>query len=381
MIDALLNLWITRLHARPGAWREPALEGAASSVYDALVHPINERHMRRHVMLLGDETQRGRDQLLAALQRLALNGARTGHGESKVTAWLIVNVPVASSMSPTALIHRMVRRIYFAAVLHGLGELPALREAVVALRQSFLQTRGSVSLSDERSQRSERGAELGVSLDSLSPLKLTASEEVGLVEKFSAQLPRADLYESEDQLIADLQLLNQLELLVTKSARLRRRKMSRGERVRNFFKDMYEPIRGVEAVELRPVFVLEAATAAASVTLLQFLSEACALASGFEASLVILGGRPLAALWEAERRLGASVSRGFFRTCVARAAEGGSEAEEPRVDEALSLRGDARLHKVLLAVQKQHELQKSRLPVEVAAALDDAIVSAEPRPS
>ncbi len=370
MIDALLNLWITRLHAQyagglPDARREAALTGAAQDIYGALAYPVSARRRRRHVVLLGDDVEGRREQLLVALRRLALHGARGGHGESKVTAWLVVNVPVASSMSPTALIHRMVRRLYFAAVLHGLGELPALREAVVALRQSFLQTRGDVSLADERSQRSSTGASLGVSLDSLSPLKLTASEEVGLVEKFSASLPRADLYESEDQLIADLQLLNQLELLVTKSARLRRRKMSRGERVRNFFKDMYDPIRGTETIELRPVFVLEAASAAASVTLLQFLAEACALASGFEASLVIVGGQPLAALWEAEGRLGASVSRGFFTTC----------------GRAPTTARDRQLHRVLLSVQQQYETQRQRLPVEVAAALDHAIVSAEPRPS
>ncbi|MCA9717964.1 MAG: hypothetical protein H6713_24790 [Myxococcales bacterium] len=370
MIDALLNLWITRLHAAypdgfPRAHGEGALADPAQAIYGALAHPVSERRLRRHVVVLSKEAEGARDHALAALRRLALNGARGGHGESLVTAWLVVNVPVASTMSPTALVHRMVRRLYLAAVLHGLGELPALREAVVSLRQSFLQTRGSVSLGDERSRTSKSGAELGLSLDSLSPLKLTAAEEVGLVERFSAALPRADLFETEDQLIADLQLLGQLEMLVARSARLRRRKMPRWERVRSFFKDMYDPIRALESLELRPVFVLEAGSAAASVTLLRFLSEACALASGFEASLVILGGPPLGALWAAERRLGASVSRGFFTVC----------GDELVVD------GDAALHRVLLKLQAQYNKRDDELPVEVAAALDHAVACAAAQPT
>lgn len=366
MSDRLLNLWISRLYAmHPGGLPAPTDFDTLSPASQAIISALNKnrgvQQLRRHVTVLTQTPKQAREATYEALRYLSYQGARQAqtHATSVVPAYLVVDIPVPSAMSPTALVHRMVRRLYFAAVLQGLGELEILREAVMALRRNYLQCRGDVSLSNQSASKLRKGFDVGLALDFSSPLtlKLTASEEVQVVEQFGASLPRADLFESEDQLLADLKLLSQLELLVSRNAELSRRKMPRWEQVRSFFKNLYEPIRAISGrLELRPVFVLEATSVAASVTAMRFLADACALASSFEASIVLSGGLPLAALWKADEARHHAISRGFFATYCD--------------DETLNVHQNPKLNGLLSVVRRQ--LDDKQIPAEVLAALDEA---------
>lgn len=298
----LLNLWITRLRARhPSGVPKGLLDEVQAEM--SIVNAIDpaKGDTRHHVVVAAKDA------------RTSLSSA------DELTGWLAVDVPVSSAMNSTALAHRMLRRLYFAAVLHGLGEVPSLREAVQAMRISYLQTRGIVTTGRSQTSTEKLGGEVGASLDLTKPIsvKLTAAEEVSIVENFSATMQRSDLIEAEDQLLCDLQMLSQLEILVNRYAQLRQIRLPRFEKIREFFKAMYADVRQVQQICLRPVFVLEAFSTSAAITLLRFAAEASALASNFSANLIFVGGPELAALWHADEDLGHPVLRGFFSACLA----------------------------------------------------------------
>lgn len=302
MNDELLNLWVTRLAKAP-AFVLPTVDE------EPLAQLIDDR--ASNVLVFTDSLDKGRARVVDALRRLAYRDADLDDTGEEATGWLIVDVPIPNQATPEQLVHRMIRRLYFAAVLHGLAEVPVLREAVQSLRMSYLQTRGSVKTSE--STQFTGKAEAGLSFDLTKPIKLTASEELTVAESLTAEMQRMGVLEAEDQLVYDLHILLQLNAYITTYADIVGRTLPRWEQVRGFFKACYARLRKKRNIHLRPLFVLEATSAGAAVTVLRLLSKAAAIAAAQGAQLVIIAGPVLAEAQRVDEQLGNGVFRGQFQ--------------------------------------------------------------------
>ena len=304
MIDALLDLWLTRLRED-----EPDLPALAKSSPLA----IALRDTRSNIVVIGDDVASARAAALGSL-RVAAH-ADLYSSQDDVTGWLAVDVPVPHEVEATVLIHRMIRRLYFAAVLHGLAEVPAWREAVQSLRLSYLQTRGQVTTETSESKSGKLGADFGFSFSLTEPIsaKLTASEEVRVAQRLSASMQRLDLFEAEDQLLYDLRILAALDAQVDCYAKFADPRLPRWEQVRGLFKAAYATVlQPKRRFALAPVFVFELHGVSAVVCVLALLARAAAIASGQGARIVLIGDRTLGAAWAVDRKLGGALFRGAF---------------------------------------------------------------------
>jgi hypothetical protein len=303
MMNDLLNLWITRLPDNaPNLPIDARIATFANNARSNLLYVANSCAVARRTVL---------DSMLAR--------AHADSAGLDKRAWLAIDVPVPNRVSPTVIIHRMIRRLYFAAVLHGLAELEPFRDAVQSLRLSYLQTRGSVTTSSTDETTKKVGGEIGASLDITNPLsaKMTAEAEVKVAQELSAEMVRLDLYEAEDQLAYDLQLLAQLELFISRYNQHTRQLLPRWEQIKNIFRLLYSRIDRGQPLALRPLFVLEARSAGAVVSLMTFLSDAASLASAQGAQLILIGGPDLTAAWQADRALGSGIFREQFVSAAA----------------------------------------------------------------
>jgi len=230
--------------------------------------------------------------------------------------WLVVDVPIPARVEPYQLLHRMIRRLYFSAVLHGMGEVESFRETVQVLRLAFLQTRGKVSQGRDAESVDKSGFELGGNLK-LSPevsAKLTAGDEVKIVEKLNAEMARLDLLEAEDELTYDLTILQRLEIFADQHAQALGEPgiLPRWEKIRGWFKKVYSPLSLKGGIRLRAAYVFEARSVVTVLGLARFLAQAAGLASAHAAQILLLGGPELAAAIQADRELGRPVFRGSF---------------------------------------------------------------------
>lgn len=312
MTSELLDLWITRLRVLEA---EPP-SGAAGNDLAGLIAAGDG-----NVVAFYQSQAEGRANLHKALARCALDSSGRVEAAAGLAppdpleGWLVVDLPIPGRASSTEIVHRMISRLYFAAVLHGLAERPGLREAVQALRLSFLQTRGKVTTGSTSSRTEKAGVDLGVSFDLTQPItaKLTAAEELEVAECFSAEMERLGLYEAEDQLLFDLQLLAQLQACVDRYAAVREPLLPRWEQVRGYFRAAYGTLGPKTPLRLRPVIVLEAQTLTAVTSLLVLLADAASLATAQGAQLVVLGGPLLARVWVDDEQLGHPLFRHRFR--------------------------------------------------------------------
>lgn len=303
MTNDLLELWFTRLDRSATAATLPPAPPLAIKIDEA----------RCNVLIVGAQRDATRRRTLEALRHLALRDARLD-GKADITGWLVIDVPVPNRIDATGLVHRMIRRLYFAAVLHGLAEIPAFRDAVHSLRMSYWQTRGNVTTGSSNEDVIKGGGELELSFNPFSPLKgkLTASEEVKVVESLATELQRLTLLEAEDQLLYDLALLTQLNALVDQYAALVKVQLPRWEVIRNFFRAAYSVFKDKKTFRLRPVFVLEALSPTSLAAVMAFLSDAAALANAQGAQLIVLGNELLKYAWDADQELGHAVFRDVF---------------------------------------------------------------------
>lgn len=314
MIDELLNLWITRLPQEL-----PADEAFAAANGTELSGALCTEERPRNLIVV--------DKNLALAREAALGSLRVAShydlfvSTTRTRGWLAVDVPVPYRVDPTVLIHRMIRRLYFAAVLHGLAEIPVWREAVQSLRLSYLQTRGKVTSSSSETRTAKLGGDLSFSFSLTEPFKakLTASEEVKLAQGLSATLERLDLYEAEDQLLYDLQILAALDAQIDSYAKFANPRLPRWEHVRGFFKAAYRAVYarlgfgpGERAFSLAPVFVFELHGATAMISALSLLAQAAAVASAQGARVILVGNETLAHAWQADAKLGSPLFRGAF---------------------------------------------------------------------
>ena len=322
MIDALLDLWITRLHEQED---QPPEKVKAS----ALATALRTKSPPRNLLVIGKTVAEAREAALASLRAAA--HADLYDGLETTTGWLAVDVPVPHRVDPTLLIHRMIRRLYFAAVLHGLAELPAWREAVQSLRLSYLQTRGKVTTATNETTTGKLGADFGFSFSLDKPItaKLTASEEVKLAQSLSATMERLDLYEAEDQLLYDLEVLAALDAQVDRYAEFANPRLPRWEHVRAFFKATYAKLRADQnrRFVLQPVFVFEIHGGTAMVSVLSLLAQAAAVASAQGARVVLVGQEALAHAWKADAELGGPLFRDAFDCFYGSEAIGAREPE------------------------------------------------------
>lgn len=305
MIEALLDVWITRL-------REDADAPPAQVRAHPLSIELRSPPRPSNLLVVGDTVEAARAAALECLRAAA--HADLYDNPDYAAGWLAVDVPVPHRVDATVLIHRMIRRLYFAAVLHGLAEIPAWREAVQSLRLSYLQTRGRVTSDTSEDRSGKLGADFGFSFSLTEPIqaKLTASEEVKVAQRLSAGMERLDLFEAEDQLLYDLKILAALEAHIDYYARFADPRLPRWEHVRGFFKAAYAKLGSKRRFVLKPVFVLEIHGVTALISVLSLLAQAAAVASGQGARLVLVGDRTLAAAWEADRELGSPLMRGAF---------------------------------------------------------------------
>ncbi len=302
MIDDLLNLWVARL-AKDSSL--PVSSDATRSLARLIDDP------QSNVLVAAASLDEGRSSVVDALRHLAYRDADLSDARAEVTGWLVVDVPIPNQATPEQLVHRMVRRLYFAAVLHGLAEVPVLREAVQSLRLSYLQTRGAVTTTE--STQSKGKGEVGLSLDLTQPIKLTASEELTVAESLSAQMQRMGVLEAEDQLVYDLHILMRLNAYITAYADVVGRTLPRWEQVRGFFKACYARLRDKSRIRLRPVFVFEATSMGAAVSVLGLLSKAAAMAAAQGAQLVVIAGPGLTRAHEIDAATGHGVFRDQFQ--------------------------------------------------------------------
>ena len=302
MNDPFLDLWITRLAKVPSVPVPAVDEGSLATL-------IDDRNS--NVLVSAASLDAGRSQVVDAMRSLAYRDADLDDTGDEATGWLIVDVPIPNQATPEQLVHRMIRRLYFAAVLHGLAEVPVLREAVQSLRMSYLQTRGQVTTSESNTIKGK--AEVGLSFDLTKPIKLTASEELTVAESLSAEMQRMNVIEAEDQLVYDLHILLQLNAYITAYADIVGRMLPRWEQVRGFFKACYARLRKKRTIRLRPLFVLEATSAGAAVTVLRLLSKAAAMAAAQGAQLVIIAGPVLVQALDADKKRGNGVFRDQFQ--------------------------------------------------------------------
>lgn len=305
MIEELLDVWLTRLREDVDA---PPDQVRAHPLAVELRDPARPSNL----LVVGDTVEAARAATLECLRAAA--HADLYASTDYAAGWLAVDVPVPHRVDATVLIHRMIRRLYFAAVLHGLAEVPAWREAVQSLRLSYLQTRGRVTSDSSEDRSGKLGAEFGFSFSLTEPIKakLTASEEVKVAQRLSAAMERLDLFEAEDQLLYDLKILAALEAHVDYYARFADPRLPRWEHVRGFFKAAYAKLGSKRRFVLKPVFVFEIHGVTALISVLSLLAQAAAVASGQGARLILVGDRSLAAAWAADRELGSPLMRGAF---------------------------------------------------------------------
>ncbi|MBF0275772.1 MAG: hypothetical protein HQK84_11130 [Nitrospinae bacterium] len=294
MLNDYLNLWITRVANISSTDGQNGDEELSLAIKDR----------KENLLVIDNDIAKNRKKILYTLRELALNDSKV---PNNVTGWLVVSVPVPNSINSAALLHRMIRKLYFSTVLHGLGEIPSLREAVQSLRLSFFQTRGTFTKNESSSKKRNEGADLGFSLSLTSPSissKLTAAEEVTVLEGISAQMQQMNLMESEDQLLYDLQILTQLRLQVDQyAAQVTNAKIPRWELVRGFFKNVYANFQEKKEFNLRPVFVFEAYSLSSVISLLEFFSEAASLPGLQDAEIIVLGGEILHSVFLADEKL------------------------------------------------------------------------------
>ena len=249
-------------------------------------------------------------------------------------AWLVVDVPIPTRVEPRDLLHRMIRRLYFSAVLHGMGEINTFRETVQVLRIAYLQTRGTVSQGQETESVDRGGVELGGKL-SANPefsAKLSAGDEVKVVEKLNAEMARLDLFEAEDELTYDLTILQRLEMFADRHAQAVSGTagiIPRWEKVRGWFKDLYAPLQTHNGIRLRAAYVFESASVTTSLSLIRFFAQAAGLASSQSAQILLAGGPELEAAHAADSNIGEPVFRGAFEVQrLPTAAQGAVSTEQ-----------------------------------------------------
>ena len=316
MTSEVLDLWITRMQAlkSPPAW---------SSVNAPLYNLLETKG--QHVAVVAPTVDIARNAAMYEFFTLAMLGAKGKpnpvDNTIEYTGWLMADVPVPTIVHSardlsTKIAHRMIRRLYFTCVLQGLAQMPALREVVQAVRLTYLQTRGEVSTVESESSKIADGAGLDWEL-SLKPSikgRLTASEEVTLVESLTTKMVRLELMEAEDELLYDLQLLQELSLQVDRHARrIKDKTVPRWECIKGFFTNMYHRIMSEKSeLSLRPVFVFEASSLSSVVALMSFLADASALARCHEAKIVVLGIDALHCAIEQDRTMGSPIFRDQF---------------------------------------------------------------------
>jgi hypothetical protein len=332
MTDAYLDLW-------------PTYGSALIAPTNALPALVSGLAGRGNIAVIGDTPERARQVLLTALRLRAKQSydqliSPQPSAPGPYEGWLVIDVPIPNQVTPVQLVHRMIRRLYFASVLHGLGEVPAFRETMQALRIAFLQTRGSVSRSEEQEKVEQGSAEVGVSLKAAVPefsAKLTAGDEVKVVERLSAEMERLDLFEAEDELMYDLKLLQRLDLFVSAHAQFLSdgSRLPRWERVRSWFKHVYELLHFDRGIVLRPAFVFEANSTFTVIELMRFLSQAAGLARAHYAQVLLLGGLPLALAIQADADLGGPILRGGFAPVTLADAAPMPSVEERRLFKSL----------------------------------------------
>ncbi len=230
-------------------------------------------------------------------------------------AWLVVDVPIPAQVEPRDLLHRMIRRLYFSAVLHGMGEIATFRETVQVLRMAYLQTRGSVSQGRNTETLNQAGVELGGKLGIKPELsaKLSAGDEVRVVETLNAEMARLDLFEAEDELTFDLTILQRLELFADRHAQaMGGGSIPRWEKIRSWFKDIYAPLQTQQGLRLRAAYVFEATSVVKVLSVTRFFAQAAGLASSQSAQILLTGGIELRAAIEADREIGSPVFRDSF---------------------------------------------------------------------
>lgn len=268
------------------------------------------------VAVVAGDHRDARRELLRALRVRAKQSYELltrGTQSEPVDGWLVIDVPIPARIEPTEILHRMIRRLYYAAVLHGLGEVPAFRETVQTLRLAFLQTRGMVALGRDTEGVQKAGFELGGKIGASPEItaKLTAGDELKVVEKLNAQMARLDLFEAEDELTYDLAILQRLEMFADQySAQIGEPgSVPRWEKVRGWFKQLYAPLHTRAGIRLRPAFVFEATSVVAVLGLARFFAQAASIANAHGAEIFILGGPELAAAIQADADLGGIVFR------------------------------------------------------------------------
>ncbi len=306
MTNELMNLWITRLASlaeAPNPVPEDSVEAALA---------IRIKDCQTNILVFDEKVENARKLVVRAVEKLALEDSKIK--DDQVTGWLAIDVPIPNSINPTGLMHRMVRRLYFAAVVHGLAEVPSLREAVQSLRLSYFQTRGSLTTGQSSTRTQKEGAEFSAALSLTKPLagKLTAAEEVTEVERMSAEMQRMDLMESEDQLLYDLEVLTQLRMHVDRYAQFVDPKLPRWEHVRGWFRSAYARFSKTPHFQLRPLFVFEATSLTSVIALMNFLSDAASLPTAQNAEIVVIGGPVLWQAFEADRSLNHPIFRAHF---------------------------------------------------------------------
>ncbi len=315
MNHRLLGLWFTRIDQAPAGASDPGLERDIRRGDNVIVSLPRSSPVPQ---------PRPMDIVLQTLEGIAYDDAPTDG--KPVVGWLAVDVPIPNVATAQQMLHRMIRRLYFSSVFHGLSTVPAFRSTVQSLRSSYLQTRGTVTTEDSTKTVGKGGPAVELSSNPLKlvSVKLTAEAEVEVAEKLAAEMERLDVLEAEDQLVQDLQLLTLLEVYLSKYADVIDAKSERWERIKGLFRRLYARYLGPgsnRTFSLRPIFVFEAASAAEAIILLELLSAAAGLARAHGAQLVVAGHQPLAALFEAGKKLGSPIFRTGFTAPV-----GGSSA-------------------------------------------------------
>jgi hypothetical protein len=291
MNSDFLDTWITR--AKGIEFPAPRNEDATARLAALIAEG------KKHILVAAGSPEEGDSLVLDAIRRLSKAGASVAEPDPLV-GWLAVDIPLPHRMDATALVHRMVRRLYFTAVLHGLAELPALRDVVQSLRVGYLQTRGTLLAEESASTKKVSSGEAKISINPLKlGAKLTAAEEVAVAEKLASNMTRPDLFETEDQLLADIGVLTQLHLLVDIYLKdFRRDKFSRIDAVAEFFRSVYADIRNKRLIKIKPVFVFRADCVMASISILGFFGQAAGVASARDAKVIVVANPIVATLWD-----------------------------------------------------------------------------------
>ena len=297
----LRNLWFTRLP-------EPTMPHGSFDVSTFIHAAVAVRGQHVAVCSETARLRQLRQEIGLGLWHRAYDDATHG---SHIEGWLAVDVPVPNAATPGQLIHRMIRRLYFSSVLQGLSEVPQYREAVLGMRSSYLQTRGKVTTKESESSKGNAGLELG--FNPLKLAKLTAGQEVTVAEELAAEMERLGVMEAEDQLFYDIQLLLELEGLVTKFGDLVGQTMPRWEQLRAFFQRQYARfIEEKRTFSLRPLFVIDAMSLPEVIMVMELLSAAAGLSLSTGAQMLLVGSHVLNTALRADQELGHVVFRDRF---------------------------------------------------------------------